>query len=369
MGDKELYYDLNKALSYNALWNFLDSNRGLGKTFSTLRFVCNAYKKRNEQFIYVRRTKEEIGRVKDEMFIALENQGIIKPFEFRCEGDCILYNPEIHLDELKKFCQGRGETEARISTKRPYRKPSIFKAKNDTLCGYLIPLSLVNQYKHCSFSNVKTIIFEEYICEQGKYLKNEPEKLVSLCESVFRHRDGGRIICLGNNVSQSNPYFDFFDLRNHHKNEFTFFREQSILIGHTLGKEFAEKKVQTKFAKSIKDTAYGSFVLDNNALNINDDYSFIDKMKSIPKRPYFNLIIQNQKLAVFFASDKLFIKKGFNKDYITYSMDNTLYEGAIKGSISKDRKLKQLAKFIRYGDVCFETMDVKRVMQPFIKKV
>ncbi|USP01373.1 hypothetical protein LBE40_00615 [Bartonella taylorii] len=89
----------------------------------------------------------------------------------------------------------------------------------------------------------------------------------------------------------------------------------------------------------------------------------------MPERPYFNLIIQNQKLAVFFASDKLFIKKGFNKDYITYSMDNTLYEGAIKGSISKDRKLKQLAKFIRYGDVCFETMDVKRVMQPFIKKV
>ncbi|EJF76634.1 hypothetical protein MCO_01569 [Bartonella sp. DB5-6] len=364
-----MYYDLNKALSYNALWNFLDSNRGLGKTFSALRFVCNAYKKRNEQFIYVRRTQKEIQRVKDAMFIALEKQGIIKPCEFRCKGEHILYNSEIYLDELEKFSQGREETEAKISTKISYRLPPLFKAKNDMLCGYLISLSLANQYKHCSFPNVKTIIFDEYICEQGKYLKNEPEKLISLCETVFRLRDDVRVICLGNSVSHYNPYFDFFDLRNHHTNEFSFFRKKLILVGHTFGKEFVEKKVQTKFAKSIKETAYGSFVLDNNALKTNDDYSFIDKMKSIPKTPYFNLIIQSQKLAVFFASDKLFIKKGFNKDYITYSMDNILYEGAIKGSISKDHKLKQLAKFIRDGDVCFETMDVKRVMESFIKKV
>ncbi|WP_409361019.1 phage DNA encapsidation protein [Bartonella heixiaziensis] len=364
-----MYYDLDKALSYNALWNFLDSNRGLGKTFSALRFVCNAYKKRNEQFIYVRRTKAEIQRVKDTMFIALENQGIIKPFEFRCEGDCIIYNPEIHLDELEKFSQGRGETGSKISAKIPYRKPSLLKAKNDIICGYLVPLSLAKQYKSCYFSDVKTIIFEEYICEQGKYLKNEPEKLISLCETVFRHRDEGRVICLGNSISHSNPYFDFFDLRNHHKNEFTFYREPSILIGHTLGKEFIERKSDTKLAKSIKNTAYGAFVLGNSALKINDDYSFINKMKSTPKTPYFNLIIQKQKLAVFFASDKLFIKKGFNKDYITYSMDDILYEGAIKGRISKDRQLKQLAKFIRDGDVCFETMDVKRIMEPFIKKV
>ncbi|USP03610.1 phage DNA encapsidation protein [Bartonella taylorii] len=237
-GDKELYYDLNKALSYNALWNFLDSNRGLGKTFSALRFVCNAYKKRNEQFIYVRRTQKEIQHVKDTMFIALEKEGIIKPCEFRCKGEDILYNSEIYLDELEKFSRGREETEAKISTKISYRLPPLFKAKNDMLCGYLIPLSLVNQYKHRSFSNVKTIIFDEYICEQGKYLKNEPEKLISLCETVFRLRDDVRIICLGNSVSHYNPYLDFFDLRNHHTNEFSFFRKKLILVGHTFGKEF-----------------------------------------------------------------------------------------------------------------------------------
>ncbi|WP_273756666.1 phage DNA encapsidation protein [Bartonella sp. MM73XJBT] len=326
-------YDLDKVLSYNALWSFLDGNKELGKTFSALRFVCNAYKKRDEQFIYVRRTQEEIQRVKDAMFIPLEDKGILKPSEFRCKGQHILYNSEIYLDEF----QGGGETGSKI----PYRQPPLFKAKNDMLCGYLIPLSSAIEYKQSPFPKVKTIIFDEYVCEQEKYLENEPEKLISLCETVFRHRDEGRIICLSNSVSRFNPYFDFFNLKNYHINEFRFFKKKSILIGH-----------------------------DNvNAIGINDDYSFVNKMKSIPKRPYFNLIIQNQKLAVFLASDKLFIKKGFNKDYITYSMDDTLHEGAIKGSLSKDYELKQLAKFIRFGDICFETMDVKRAMEPFIKKV
>ncbi len=49
-----MYYDLNKALSYNALWNFLDGNGGLEKTLSALCFVCNAYKKEmNNSYTYV----------------------------------------------------------------------------------------------------------------------------------------------------------------------------------------------------------------------------------------------------------------------------------------------------------------------------
>ncbi|WP_455466254.1 phage DNA encapsidation protein [Bartonella sp. B39] len=56
--------------------------------------------------------------------------------------------------------------------------------------------------------------------KRSKYLKNKPEKLISLCETIFRHRDDGCIICLGNSISQFNPYFDFFELKNHHKTDY-----------------------------------------------------------------------------------------------------------------------------------------------------
>ncbi|MET3590233.1 hypothetical protein ABID23_001337 [Bartonella silvatica] len=146
---------------------------------------------------------------------------------------------------------------------------------------------MANQYKSVSFPHVKTIMLEEYICAQNKYLKNEPEKLISLCETIFRHRDNGRIICLGNNISQFNPYFDYFNLNNHYKTEFTHYK-----------------------AKSVQNTTYGSSILSNKALRVpSDDFSYVDKMKSVGKEPFINLIINGHEVAAFFANEKLFIKK------------------------------------------------------------
>ncbi|WP_026501299.1 hypothetical protein [Bartonella vinsonii] len=83
-------------------------------------------------------------------------------------------------------------------------------------------------------------------------------------------------------------------------------------------------------------------------------------MKSVHKNPFINLIIDGQELAIFFANEKLFIKNGRSNGYITYSIDNdVLYENAIKGKVSRDSHLKQLAKFIREGNVCFHTPAVK----------
>lgn len=359
-----MYFDINKPLSYNALWNFLDSNRGLGKTFGTLKFLCNSYKKRNEEFIYTRRTKEELLRVTNTMFYALENEDIIKPFEFRCEGDFIIYNNDIKNDELNKLLINRNETI--VNTKKPYRKPSSLKAENDKICGYLIPLSLANQYKSVPFPNVKNILFDEYITENNKYLKNEPEKLISLVETVFRNRDDGRIICLGNSISRFNPYFDFFELLDHENNETTFYKQKSILILHTIGKEFIQNKLKTRFANSIKHTSYGDFILSN--VSIKDNHSFINKLKSIPKKPYVNLIINNNNIIVMIAGNKLFFKKGKVNTQMTFNIDNDLYHNSIKSKINNSIHLANIAKFIRNGDIAFDSMEVKRIMEPFILK-
>ncbi|MBB5073196.1 hypothetical protein HNQ69_000300 [Bartonella callosciuri] len=90
------------------------------------------------------------------------------------------------------------------------------------------------------------------------------------------------MICLGNSISSSNPYFDFFDPKNHQSDEFTHYKSKSILIGHTVGKEFIQEKLTTRFAQSIKDTTYSSLIFSKNV--IKDDFAFINKMKSIRKK-------------------------------------------------------------------------------------
>ena len=63
-----MFYDLSRVLSYNAYFNFLLGERGVGKTFSTKKFVINKFLKHNEQFIYLRRYKPEIKEAKDTYF-------------------------------------------------------------------------------------------------------------------------------------------------------------------------------------------------------------------------------------------------------------------------------------------------------------
>ena len=55
-----MYYDYNKVLSYNAMFNFIIGERGVGKTFGAKKFCINRFLKYGEQFVYIRRYKTEI---------------------------------------------------------------------------------------------------------------------------------------------------------------------------------------------------------------------------------------------------------------------------------------------------------------------
>ena len=57
------FYDYNRIKSYNALFNFILSPRGNGKTFGAKEFCIKRFIKYGEQFIYVRRYKSEFKKL------------------------------------------------------------------------------------------------------------------------------------------------------------------------------------------------------------------------------------------------------------------------------------------------------------------
>ena len=59
-----MYWDINKSLSYNALFNFIVGNRGAGKTYGSKKYVINRFLKYGEQFVYIRRFKDELKKIK-----------------------------------------------------------------------------------------------------------------------------------------------------------------------------------------------------------------------------------------------------------------------------------------------------------------
>lgn len=239
-----MWYSPQQTLSHNCLLNFVVSSRGAGKTFSALKFCIEKYLDTGAQFIYLRRTKEELKKIQGTILAALTAEDIF--------GDYMLSE--------------RGEN---LQIAR-HGKPS-------EIMGWSIALSTAHQLKSAAYPNVKYVIFDEFLIEDMtncRYLKNEVQLLLGFMETVFRMRNV-RILCLGNYVSNNNPYFDFFKIYPKIGSTFTKDRKRGILVHMYKNDEYIKAKKNTAFAKLIDGTDYARYMIDNEAL-INSN-SFIRK--------------------------------------------------------------------------------------------
>lgn len=81
------------------------------------------------------------------------------------------------------------------------------KATRDVQIGDYFPLSTYVKSKSVAFpANYKTIIFEEFISDEG-YLNDEPRKFLQFVSTVSRGRDDFTVIMVGNNVDTDCIYF------------------------------------------------------------------------------------------------------------------------------------------------------------------
>lgn len=67
---------------------------------------------------------------------------------------------------------------------------------DDSICGYAMKLSTAQDLKSSNFNKVKTIIFDEFIIEEGQkkyYLKNEVFTFLNLLETIRKNERYSRI--------------------------------------------------------------------------------------------------------------------------------------------------------------------------------
>ena len=266
------WYNYDRAMSYNALFTFILTNRGLGKTYGAKKRVVKKFLKKGEQFIYLRRYKEELKTV------------------------------STFWDDISKDPEFEG-VEFKVVHKQFYI--------NGKVAGYAIPLSVSQNYKSTPYPDVTTIIFDEFIIntQNLRYLKNEVSTYLDFFETVARKRDNVRAIFLANNISFVNPYFQYFRCIPKPGNRFTLAKDGEVLVEVFKDDEFNEEKYQTKFGKLIKNTAYGNYAIENESLR--DDSTFINKNK--PKDSIFCFSIINNGIElgywVSFKEDKFYVCK------------------------------------------------------------
>ena len=62
------WYDINKTLTYNCLFNFVIGNRGSGKTYGAKKRAVKQFLDKGYQFVYLRRYKEELDETAESYF-------------------------------------------------------------------------------------------------------------------------------------------------------------------------------------------------------------------------------------------------------------------------------------------------------------
>lgn len=283
----DVYYNGAKCMSYNMFWNELVGGRGVGKTTWALMYVMNKYIRNDEQFIYLRRYKNEIKEFVNKHTLESLYDGIL------IKGS------------------GTGESYEVINEK-------------DT-CGFLMTLAGQSKFKSSIFDRVTTIVFDEVFLEKGRtyYLPNEVTHFLQLVSTVQRTRSNLKLILLSNNNSTFNPYHTYWSIPDF----------KSIWINKKRGiycekipinPKLLEKEKLTPLYKLTAGTAYGNYHYDNQVLRTVE----IVEEPTKPNGAYYYLtLIANREPITFYKipnlpNDELWVANESvpNKELYTYEL-------------------------------------------------
>ena len=234
---KKIYdwYDFGALLSRNGTFNFVVGGRGLGKTYGAKKKCIKDFIKDGSQFIYLRRYQSEMG-VKNTFFEDVKVE--FPEYTFRVNGN-----------RMQLCLSSIGDP-----------SPDDWKT-----IGFFAVLSKGQSHKSGAYPDVRTIIFDEFILENGftRYIPDEANAFNGFYSTVDRNQDKTRVLFLANAVSIMNPYFIEYDIQPSDKSEFVV-KANGFLVAHFVTAEsFAEQVRTTKFGSFISERSFGKYALDN----------------------------------------------------------------------------------------------------------
>lgn len=263
------YYDIKNDIKENQI-NVRIGGRGLGKTFSTLKFFIDDFIKYNKKFCVIRRTLAP----SFETFFKISQ---FYPNKFEIEDDKITGISKIYID--------------------------------GNLCGYMLFLSRSSKYKSLNF-DVDNILFDEFIKNYGekRLTKNEFSLFFELLETIIRDKINVTCIMLSNAINFNNEYFlnwgiTISDLEY---NKIFKINEVTNILMLKSDDNYIKRKMQTLTYKATKNTSYNDYAYQNNF-----DTSFLkyyvkqDKSKILPSKSDYYFKFKNR----FFIINDKYIKE------------------------------------------------------------
>lgn len=338
--DKSIYYTPERILSYNALLNLVIGERGVGKTYGFKTYAVKRFLNKNKQFVYIRRYDTDL------------------------DASVGSSNDNKFFEQIKNEFPN---STFKISKSKKVRKLFI----NDKICGYALPLSAADSLKSSTYENVDTIIYDEFQLKEGStqhYLKNEPEIILDLIETIGRLRDI-RVYCLGNAISSTSPLMTYFNITLPYNTDIKTFKEGTIAIEYIKNEKYREVKRASRFGKLIDGTRYGNYAIDNEFLL--DSKAFIKKKDNNAKF-YFMLYVNGKGYGVWrdFKNQIIYISNDIDPNcLIKFAIrEDDHNETTTLAKVRSNFWFKQIIEYYRQARLCFENQAIKNIIMQELNK-
>ena len=226
-----------------------EGNRSTGKTTFFNSYLIKRFIKHHEKFCLIYRTRDELTNVSDKFFSDIKS----------------LFFP---ADEMQQSTEAGGL----------YRNLYF----NEIHCGYAVTLSSANKLKKFShlLNDTSTMLFDEFQTEDGCYLENEVNKLLSVHTSLARGNNKSvrylPIIMIANKVSLINPYYLRLGISQKIRKNTKFMRGSGFVLERNFSIDIAKQQSGSGFNKAFAMTDYFKNLTED--IYLNDNKTFIETM-------------------------------------------------------------------------------------------
>lgn len=188
------FYELDRILERDSLYNFIIGERSNGKTTALLRHIIKTYHETGQRGVIIRQMEEDVKGFKSAaLFAAVNNEGMVEE----------LTDGEFHVVKAynRQFFLGRENDDGVVT----YEKEPF---------AHIVALSQSIHFKSISFPNVGVIVFDEFIRQDRQMLKDELSLFINFISTIVRHVKRAQVFLIANTVSWNSPYFEAMEIRN-----------------------------------------------------------------------------------------------------------------------------------------------------------
>lgn len=314
------YYDPYPTITKNRFLNFITGGRRIGKTYSFKKALIKNVLKTDSKIAYVRRRQIELDNIMDFM-------------------DALRDDPDFSSYEIVEKKVNAVKT-VQFNGKIVVAMYALSNSRNLRSSG--------------DFKGFKYLMFDEFLPEDGSYIKDEPERFLNLIETIQRDNKQFQVFAIANAKQLNNPYFEYFNTYPSNR-EYTFFNDKSVLI-QIVNMVAPSKDPNTPFERLIKGTAYGDMSTNNTFADDNDEF-----VEPVPEnaKELATLVLDNKNYGLWVYEGLWYIsKKTSNTKRFSMDGEDLTLNYFFKSDLSKSLMMAR-----NHGKLRFDNGNTRETMR------